>query len=85
MGDRGPAAEPTAEAAAAERSLREWRSSVAKKEAVPAYVVLTDKDLIGIATELPRPSVSWPAAGASGRSASSGGVTRSSPSSGTGA
>ncbi len=53
-GDRGPAAEPTAEAAAAERSLRDWRSSVARKEAVPAYVVLTDKDLIGIATELPR-------------------------------
>ena len=53
-GDRGPAAEPTAEAAAAERSLRDWRSSVAQKEAVPAYVVLTDKDLVGIATELPR-------------------------------
>ena len=47
--DRGPAAEPTAEAAAAERSLRDWRSSVARKEAVPAYVVLTDKDLVGIA------------------------------------
>jgi DNA helicase-2/ATP-dependent DNA helicase PcrA len=43
----------TAETAAAERGLREWRSAVAKKDAVPAYVVLTDKDLVGIATELP--------------------------------
>jgi DNA helicase-2/ATP-dependent DNA helicase PcrA len=39
---------------AAERSLREWRSAVARKESVPAYVVLTDKDLIGIAGDLPR-------------------------------
>lgn len=38
---------------AAERSLREWRTAVARKEAVPAYVVLTDKDLVGIAAELP--------------------------------
>jgi len=43
----------TAAAAAAERSLRDWRSTVARKEAVPAYVVLTDRDLVGIATELP--------------------------------
>ena len=47
-------ADPSAEAIAAERALREWRSTVAKKEGVPAYVVLTDKDLVGIASELPR-------------------------------
>jgi DNA helicase-2/ATP-dependent DNA helicase PcrA len=45
---------PSAESAAAERSLREWRSAVAKREAVPAYVVLTDRDLIGVASALPR-------------------------------
>ena len=50
----GPAVELSVESATAERSLREWRSAVARKEAVPAYVVLTDKDLIGIATDLPR-------------------------------
>ena len=50
----GPAVELSAESATAERSLREWRSAVARKEAVPAYVVLTDKDLIGIAADLPR-------------------------------
>ncbi len=47
-------ADPSAEAPAAERALREWRSAVAKKEGVPAYVVLTDKDLVGIASDLPR-------------------------------
>jgi DNA helicase II / ATP-dependent DNA helicase PcrA len=50
----GSAAEPSPEAKAAERALREWRSSVAKREAVPAYVILADKELIGIASELPR-------------------------------
>ena len=50
QGPEGPRSE---EAVAAERSLREWRTAVARKEAVPAYVVLTDKDLVGIATELP--------------------------------
>jgi DNA helicase-2/ATP-dependent DNA helicase PcrA len=45
---------PSADASAAERALREWRSAVAKKEGVPAYVVLTDKDLVGIASDLPR-------------------------------
>ena len=51
-GDAG--VEPTAASAAAERSLREWRSAVAKREAVPAYVVLNDKELIGLASVLPR-------------------------------
>jgi DNA helicase-2/ATP-dependent DNA helicase PcrA len=43
------AAEPTA----AERSLREWRSTVAKREKIPAYVVLNDRDLVGVATSSP--------------------------------
>jgi DNA helicase II / ATP-dependent DNA helicase PcrA len=55
---RQAAAEPPVELAeegrAAERSLREWRSMMAKQESVPAYVVLTDKDLVGIAAALPR-------------------------------
>ena len=46
-------AEPSAESAAAEQALRQWRSAVARQDAVPAYVVLTDKDLVGIATALP--------------------------------
>jgi DNA helicase II / ATP-dependent DNA helicase PcrA len=53
--ERGDAGvEPTAASAAAERSLRAWRSAVAKREAVPAYVVLNDKELIGLASVLPR-------------------------------
>jgi hypothetical protein len=47
-------AEPSAESASAEQALRQWRSAVAGQDAVPAYVVLTDKDLVGIATALPR-------------------------------
>ena len=43
-----------AAAQAAEAALREWRSAVAKQDAVPAYVVLNDKELVGIASELPR-------------------------------
>jgi hypothetical protein len=37
-----------------ERALREWRSGVAKREAVPAYVVLNDNELGGIAATRPR-------------------------------
>jgi DNA helicase-2/ATP-dependent DNA helicase PcrA len=51
--ERGPAPALSEVGQAAERSLREWRSAVARKESVPAYVVLTDKDLIGIAADLP--------------------------------
>ncbi len=51
---RGRDGARSGEVSGAERSLREWRSAVARKDAVPAYVVLTDKDLIGIATDLPR-------------------------------
>ncbi len=51
--ERGPAPALSEVGQVAERSLREWRSAVARKESVPAYVVLTDKDLIGIAVDLP--------------------------------
>jgi DNA helicase-2/ATP-dependent DNA helicase PcrA len=54
VGSGGTYRPATAETAAAEAGLRQWRSIVAKKDAVPAYVVLTDKDLVGIATQLPR-------------------------------
>jgi ribonuclease D len=33
--------------------LRAWRSSVARKDGVPAYVVLNDKELVGIAERKP--------------------------------
>lgn len=49
-----PGAAPSAEALAAEAALRQWRSAVARKDAVPAYVILNDKELLGIAAELPR-------------------------------
>ncbi len=43
----------SSEAAVAEQALRQWRSVVAKKESVPAYVVLNDKELVGIAASFP--------------------------------
>ena len=46
-----PAARP---AGAAETALRQWRSGVARQDGVPAYVVLNDKELVGIASVLPR-------------------------------
>jgi DNA helicase-2/ATP-dependent DNA helicase PcrA len=36
-----------------EAALRSWRSSVARKDGVPAYVVLNDKELVGIAGRNP--------------------------------
>ena len=45
---------PSPAAVAAETALRRWRSGVAKQDGVPAYVVLNDKELMGIATEFPR-------------------------------
>jgi len=36
-----------------EAALRAWRSSVARKDGVPAYVVLNDKELVGIAERNP--------------------------------
>ena len=37
-----------------ESALREWRSGAAKRASVPAYVVLNDSELAGIATRRPR-------------------------------
>jgi superfamily II DNA helicase RecQ len=37
-----------------ERALREWRSDASKRAAVPAYVVLNDNELVGIAASRPR-------------------------------
>jgi len=36
-----------------EAALRAWRSAVARKDGVPAYVVLNDKELVGIAERNP--------------------------------
>ncbi len=36
-----------------EAALRAWRSSVARKDGMPAYVVLNDKELVGIAERNP--------------------------------
>jgi DNA helicase-2/ATP-dependent DNA helicase PcrA len=44
---------PSPVASAAEAALRQWRSGVAKQDGVPAYVVLNDKELVGIATDFP--------------------------------
>ncbi|MGH9086905.1 MAG: ATP-dependent helicase [Acidimicrobiales bacterium] len=38
---------------AAEAALRAWRSETARRDKVPAYVVLNDKELAGIAARLP--------------------------------
>ena len=48
-----PGAAGRASPAVAERALREWRSAVAKTEGLPAYVVLNDKELVGIADRSP--------------------------------
>jgi DNA helicase II / ATP-dependent DNA helicase PcrA len=40
-------------AAAADAALRAWRSARAKADKVPAYVVLNDKHLVGIAERHP--------------------------------
>jgi superfamily II DNA helicase RecQ len=48
--------EGTADSAAnpgVESALRAWRTSMAKKLGVPAFRVLTDRTLVGIATEVP--------------------------------
>jgi superfamily II DNA helicase RecQ len=37
-----------------ERALREWRLETARQAAVPAYVVLNDSELVGIATRRPK-------------------------------
>jgi DNA helicase-2/ATP-dependent DNA helicase PcrA len=51
---RAPAAAPVPGAGGpAEVALRAWRSSTARSEGVPAYVVLNDKELVGIAERNP--------------------------------
>jgi DNA helicase II / ATP-dependent DNA helicase PcrA len=47
-----PSADP-ARAIAAEAALRSWRSTAAKEARVPAYVILTDAELQGIAERMP--------------------------------
>jgi DNA helicase-2/ATP-dependent DNA helicase PcrA len=49
VGDRAAPAPP----GTAEASLRTWRSAAARKDGVPAYVVLNDKELVGIAERGP--------------------------------
>ena len=46
----GPASGPTV----AEEALRTWRSAMASQDAVPAYVILKDAELVGIAERDPR-------------------------------
>ena len=48
-----PGTGPSPGTAAAEQALRTWRSSVARAEGVPAYVVLNDAELAGIAARRP--------------------------------
>jgi DNA helicase-2/ATP-dependent DNA helicase PcrA len=49
-----PVVELSADAVAAERALREWRTMRAKVDDVPAYIVLNDRHLRGIAVARPR-------------------------------
>ena len=51
-GDRSDS-RPPGPAVPGEAALRAWRSSVARKDGVPAYVVLNDKELVGIAERNP--------------------------------
>ncbi len=50
----GEAAEVKSAIEPAESALREWRSGAAKRASVPAYVVLNDSELAGIAARHPR-------------------------------
>ena len=52
-GARAPAGGGTGPVGPGEAALRTWRSSVARKDGVPAYVVLNDKELVGIAERDP--------------------------------
>jgi DNA helicase-2/ATP-dependent DNA helicase PcrA len=56
--DPGPAAQVPRQADSpvgpAEEALRAWRRSVASAQGIPAYVVLNDRELVGIATRSPR-------------------------------
>jgi hypothetical protein len=44
---------PSGASMARENALREWRSEAAKRATVPAYVVLNDSELVGIASRRP--------------------------------
>ena len=48
-----PSTADPARTSAAEAALRAWRSTAAKETHVPAYVILTDADLQGIAERMP--------------------------------
>jgi superfamily II DNA helicase RecQ len=55
-GGTGQAPAPTedgVDAAEAEKALRAWRSAMASQDAVPAYVILKDAELAGIAARHP--------------------------------
>ena len=52
-GPRAPSGGVAATGGPGEVALRAWRSSVARKDGVPAYVVLNDKELVGIAEREP--------------------------------
>ena len=76
----GEAAEGAGAAESYEQALRAWRSGVAKREAVPAYVVLNDNELAGLATRRPRTLAELARLqGHRAQSAWSDGVTSSSP------
>jgi superfamily II DNA helicase RecQ len=49
----GQAAEPSDPAEKYVQALREWRSTASQSASVPAYVVLNDAELVGIATSRP--------------------------------
>jgi DNA helicase II / ATP-dependent DNA helicase PcrA len=53
LGDPRAVPGPSGSTPAYEGALREWRSEVAKRATVPAYVVLNDRELIGIAARRP--------------------------------
>ncbi len=48
-----PGSGPHGSSPAYETALREWRSEAAKRATVPAYVVLNDSELVGIAARRP--------------------------------
>ena len=53
-GPRDPLAPLPADAEATEAALREWRTGRARRDAVPPYIVLSDKYLRGVAVARPR-------------------------------
>ena len=75
---RGRSAELTHASPALVESLKAWRKQRAASDHVPAYIVLSDAHLEGIADRRPGIAVpSWPAAPVSGPRSSSATATRS--------